>query len=162
LIQEQKSERKKVIADENLFQRLGSQIIAGGVTPVPQEMARIIHRLADSGLFMAGGVLVGSIAFHILGTHFGVGWENASRTTQDIDLAGEANVKVAVPDIKADVPAVIDSLKTRENIAHRYSHTGKGRRFRPSFHSQVQHRRAASQISRLSDRKSCNRGHGAW
>jgi hypothetical protein len=111
LIQEQKSERKKVIADEKLFQRLGSQIIAGGVTPVPQEMARIIHRLADSGVFMAGGVLIGSIAFQILGTHFGAQWENASRTTQDIDLAGEANLKIAVPNVQADIPAVIDSLK---------------------------------------------------
>jgi hypothetical protein len=111
LIQDQKSERKKVLADERLFQRLASQIIAGGIAPVPPEMARIIHRLADSGVFQAGGMLVGSIAFHVLGPHYGVEWENASRTTQDIDLAGETNVKIAFPDIKADVPAVIESLK---------------------------------------------------
>jgi hypothetical protein len=111
LIQEQKVERKKVIADEKLFQRLGSQIIAGGVTPVPREMARIIHRLADSGVFMAGGVLIGSIAFQILGTHFGVEWENVSRTTQDINLAGEVNLEIAVPNVQTDIPTVIDSLK---------------------------------------------------
>jgi hypothetical protein len=121
-IKEQRSERTMVLADEKLFQRLGSQIIAGGVTPVPNEMARIIHRLADGGLFMVGGVLVGSIAFHILGTHFGALWENASRTTQDVDLAGEANVKVAVPDIQADIPAVIDSLKMGFFPVPRLSH----------------------------------------
>jgi hypothetical protein len=111
LIKDQKSERKKVVEDEKLFQRLASQIIAGGVAPVPPEMARIIHRLADSALFQAGGVLVGSVAFHILGTHHGVGWESASRKTQDIDIAGEAAVKIAVPDLRADVPAAIESLK---------------------------------------------------
>jgi hypothetical protein len=122
LIQEQKSERKKIIADEKLFQRLGSQIIAGGVTPVPQEMARIIHRLADSGVFMAGGVLVGSIAFQILGTHLGVGWEKASRATQDIDVAGEATLKIAFPNVQADIPAVIDSLKMGFFPVPRLSH----------------------------------------
>jgi hypothetical protein len=111
LVQDQKSERKKVLADEKLFQRLASQIIAGGVPPVPPEMARIIHRLADSGVFQAGGVLVGSIAYQVLGTHYGVEWENASRTTQDIDLAGETKLNIAFPDVNADVPAVIDSLK---------------------------------------------------
>jgi len=111
LIGEQESGRKQVLADEKLFQRLGSQIIAGDVAPIPPEMARVIHRLADSGVFHAGGVLVGSVAFHILGTHYGVGWESASRTTQDIDIAGDTKVKIAVPDIQTDIPALIESLK---------------------------------------------------
>jgi hypothetical protein len=122
LIQDQKSGRKQMLADVNLFQRLGSQIIAGGVTPVPPEIARIIHRLADCSVFQAGGVLVGSVAFQVLGTHYGVEWESASRTTQDIDLAGEAKVKIAFPDINADVPAVIESLKMGFFPVPRLSH----------------------------------------
>ena len=97
-------------ADETLVQRLAAQVIAGGARPVQPDMARIIHRLADSGVFKVGGVLVGSVAFQVLGPHLGVDWVGAARTTQDVDLASDT-VAIAVPDIQVDVPATMASLE---------------------------------------------------
>lgn len=109
LIEDHRSETKN--PDQLLMQRLASQIIAGGVSPMPTEMAKIIGRLADCGLFQVGGVLVGTIAFKVLGTHLGVLWESISHHTQDIDFATGRNIAFAVPDLKADVPAALESLQ---------------------------------------------------
>jgi len=111
LIEERSEGRTAVEADIILFQRLVSQIIAGGVPPVPPDTGRIIRRLADSAVFRVGGVLVGSVAFHIICTHLGVNPEQALRTTQDIDIAGDTRIAVAVPGERADIPAAIDSLR---------------------------------------------------
>lgn len=111
LIAARKTDGKDVRADDKMLQRLGAQIVAGGVTPVMPDMARIICRLANSGVFQVGGSLVGSVAYQILGSHLGVNWDGGSRMTQDVDLAGSNNVALAVPDLQADVPAVIESLQ---------------------------------------------------
>ena len=74
-------------------------------------MARIITRLADSGVFRVGGVLVETVAFKIMGTHLGVAWEGLTHMTQDVDLAGDNRIAIAVPGLKADVPAAIESLQ---------------------------------------------------
>lgn len=111
LVEARQTGKEHALADEKMFQRLAAQIMAGGVTPILPEMGRIITRLADCGVFRVGGVLVGTIAYQILGPHLGVTWESASRMTQDVDLAGDARVAIAVPDLTADVPAAIDSLQ---------------------------------------------------
>lgn len=111
LIDERKSGAEVVNTDYKMFQRLGSQVIAGGVTPVMPDMARIIRRLAESGVFKLGGVLVGTVAYQILGPHMGVIWDGGSRMTQDLDLASDARIAIAVPDLRADVPGIIESLQ---------------------------------------------------
>jgi hypothetical protein len=102
---------KDVRVDEKMLQRLGAQIITGGAAPVLPDMARIIYRLTNCGVFRVGGCLVGSIAYQILGSHLGVRWDNGSRMTQDVDVAGSNSVALAVPDLQADVPAAIESLQ---------------------------------------------------
>ncbi len=111
-----------VHADEELIRRLGRQIIAGGVVPVPTDTARIINRLANSGVFLVNGVLIGSVAFQILGTHLGVHLDKAFRTTQDVDPASNIDLSLAVPDIQTDIPAAIDSLKMGFFPVPRLSH----------------------------------------
>jgi hypothetical protein len=111
LIKARQAGAKDVRADETMFQRLAAQIMAGGVPPIQPDMARIITRLADSGVFRVGGVLVGTVAFKIMGTHLGVAWEGLTHMTQDVDLAGDNRIAIAVPDLKADVPAAIESLQ---------------------------------------------------
>lgn len=110
LIKARETDKEHVRLDEKMFQRLSAQIIAGDVIPVMPEMARIITRLTDSGVFRVGGVLVGTIAYQILGPHLGVLWEGGSRMTQDLDLASSTRLEVASPDLHTDVPAVIESL----------------------------------------------------
>jgi hypothetical protein len=111
LIEARQSGEQDIRADEKMLQRLASQVIAGGVMPIMPDMARIINRLADSGVFRVGGVLVGTVAYQILGPHMGIIWESGSRMTQDVDLANDGNIAIAVPDLKADVPAAIESLQ---------------------------------------------------
>lgn len=111
LIEARQSGEQDIRADEKMLQRLASQVIAGGVMPIMPDMARIINRLADSGVFRVGGVLVGTVAYQILGPHMGIIWESGSRMTQDVDLAIDGNIAIAVPDLKVDVPAAIESLQ---------------------------------------------------
>lgn len=111
LIAERTKGKEPAGADHRLFQRLASQIIAGGVVAVPAEIARIVNCMANSAVFGAGGVLIGSVALHIMGTHLGVHLKDSIRTTQDVDIAGLSRLKVAVPYLRADVPAVIESLR---------------------------------------------------
>ena len=111
LIEKRETGKEHALADEKMFQRLAAQIVAGGVTPVMSEMARVITRLADCSVFRVGGVLVGTIAYQILGIHLGIICECSSRMTQDVDLAGDIRVALAVPDLTADVPTTIDSLQ---------------------------------------------------
>jgi hypothetical protein len=110
LIEARQATEEEVRADEEMVQRLAAQIMAGGVSPIQSEMARVITRLADSGVFRVGGVLVGTVAFKILGTHLGVSWKGLTQT-QDVDLTSDDRIAVAVPDLKADVPAAIESLR---------------------------------------------------
>lgn len=110
LIEEKKAGKDDVHIDLAMIQRLAAQVIAGGVVPVMPDMARVIGRFADSGVFHAGGVIVGTVAFQIYGAMLGVRWGGDARQTQDVDVAGSNHVAIAVPDIKADVPAVIESL----------------------------------------------------
>ena len=111
LIAARKAGEEEIKADEKMLQRLAAQVIAGGAVPVMPDMARVIHRLADSGVFQVGGVLVGTVAFQVLGTQLGVSWAGESRATQDVDVAGDNSVAIAVPDLQADVPEAIESLR---------------------------------------------------
>ena len=81
LIAERIEGKKPSTADQKLFQQLAAQITAGGVTAVPTEIARIINRMANSAVFKAGGVLVGSVALGIIATHLGVHLKESLRTT---------------------------------------------------------------------------------
>ncbi len=93
--------------------RLAAQLRAGGANTADQASARVVRALAESGLFDAGAVLVGTHAFAALGNVLGVRWQSGALATQDVDLAGgrEADIDVAVPDVEADVPSVLEGLQ---------------------------------------------------
>lgn len=96
-------------ADLEQVTRLAGLLRAAGVAMVPHAPARVIRGLADAGLFKAGGVLVGSYAFQVLGNLLGVEWPGAAWRTQDVDIA--AQLLVAVPALEADVPKALDALQ---------------------------------------------------
>jgi hypothetical protein len=106
-------ERGKVAPDLDRVERLAAQLRVGGAAVADASTARVIRALADAGLFNAGGVLVGTHAFAVLGNLLGVRWGSAALRTQDVDVGstGDPDIDVAVPDTNLDVPAVLDSLK---------------------------------------------------
>lgn len=104
--------QEEMAPDMERVDRLAAQLRAGGVNLTDGPSARVIRSLADSGIFAAGAVVVGTHAFVALGNALGVRWASGSLRTQDVDLAShETDIDVAVPEVEADVPSVLDSLR---------------------------------------------------
>ena len=73
---------------------------------------KLIKRLADYGLFRAGGILVGTHAFLAYGNMLGVHWSDGGRTL-DVDFAHAGNnVSLALPlDLQINVHSALESLE---------------------------------------------------
>lgn len=84
---------------------------AAGLPVVPAGAFRLLGALADAGLFKAGAVLVGTYGFMALDNQLGVAWTGRAATTQDIDIAHDRSVQVAVPEGRLDLPGVLDGLE---------------------------------------------------
>jgi hypothetical protein len=106
-------QQEAIAPDLQRVQRLAAQLRAGGANVADHASARVVRALAESGLFDAGAVLVGTHAFAVLGNVLGVRWDSASLRTQDVDVAGtrDADIDVAVPDVETDVPSVLEGLQ---------------------------------------------------
>lgn len=102
--------RANVAADQQSIERLAALLRAGGAMLADTPSARVLRALAEAGVFHAGGVLVGTHAFIVLGNLLGVRWNSALRT-QDVDIAADPRLDVAVPGIDADLPSALDSLE---------------------------------------------------
>lgn len=104
-------ERQDIKEESDSINRLSTQLRIGGANVTDAETARVLKALGDSGFFKLGGVLVGTQAFLIMGNVLGVKWDKPSLRTQDIDIAGPARMEVAVPDLVADIPEALESLR---------------------------------------------------
>jgi hypothetical protein len=96
--------------DLRSLERLAALLRAGGAMVTDAPSARVLRGLADAGVFHVGGVLVGTHAFIALGNLLGVRW-SSSLKTQDIDIAAQPHLGVAVPGLDADVPSALESLE---------------------------------------------------
>ena len=85
-------------------------LIEGGAGTVSAVEARVFELLERAGVFLAGGVLVGSHAFALYGNMLGVRWASEVTRTQDVDIAAEQHLVIGVPDVEIDLrKAIIDS-----------------------------------------------------
>lgn len=82
--------------DFNLRLKLVAMMVAGGASSLLGQEGKVLGLLERSGIFLAGGVLIGTYAFHAYANMLGVTWEVETRT-KDIDLARELGLPVAVP-----------------------------------------------------------------
>lgn len=105
------SAREDVAEDQSSIHRLCALLRVGGALTTDAASARVIRGLADSGVFRLGGVLVGTHAFMVLGNVLGVSWSGAGLRTQDVDVAAERRMGIAIPGEGADVPAALESLE---------------------------------------------------
>jgi hypothetical protein len=90
--------------------RLCAMLRKGGAMATDAPSAKVISGLAAAGMFRLGAVLVGTHAYIALGNVLGVRWASSLRT-QDIDLAADNNLQLAVPEVEADLPKTLDSLR---------------------------------------------------
>jgi hypothetical protein len=110
LVRRYARERVALRADRQSIETLCAALRAGGATTTDARSARVLAALADAGVFKLGASLVGTHAFVVLGNVLGVRWTGGASRTEDVDIAAERSLEVAVPDLRSDVPAVLDSL----------------------------------------------------
>jgi len=99
-----------IAADLESIQRLAALLRAGGAMITDAPSVRVLRALADAGVFHAGGVLVGTHAFIVLGNLLGVRWASSLRT-QDVDIAADPRLDIAVPGMSADLPSALENLE---------------------------------------------------
>jgi len=105
-------EGRSLAAEEKAHtERLVAQLRAGGALTTDASTAKVLAALADAAIFRLGGVLVGTNAYLVLGNLLGVHWTSGGLRTDDIDVAGERSLEIAVPELKIDVPEILDSLE---------------------------------------------------
>lgn len=96
-------------AEPDLHQReeLVAMLVAGGAHTIGAVEARLFELLERTGVFLAGGVLVGSHAFAAYGNMLGVRWPSETTRTQDVDIAAETHLVIGVPDRKVNLRQVL-------------------------------------------------------
>ena len=99
-----------VAADQESIERLAALLRAGGAMVTDAPSLRVLRALADAGVFHAGGVLVGTHAFIVLGNLLGVRWASSLRT-QDVDIAADPRLDIAVRGTSADLPSALENLE---------------------------------------------------
>ena len=104
-------EREGLKSDIEHVQRLCAQLRIGGAIVSDAVSSRVLKALEESGIFHLGGVLVGTHAFTVIGNLLGVRWHGAAIRTEDIDIARERELSVAIPLIHAGIPVVLERLK---------------------------------------------------
>lgn len=81
--------------DRHARARLVAMLIAGGATETPVNEGKVLALLERSGLFLAGGVVVGTLAFRAYANMLGVTWRSELQT-RDIDLASDLKCPIVV------------------------------------------------------------------
>jgi len=105
------TERETFKEDMVQIHRLCAQLRLGGVLITDTASARVLKAFAESGIFHLNGVLVGTHAFTILGNLLGVRWKSSAAKTHDIDIASGSRMRVAFPNIQADLPMILERLE---------------------------------------------------
>jgi hypothetical protein len=121
--------KSEIAAMTEKLKRLSLQIMAGVRMPIDKPIARVIRSLAEAGVFKNGGVLIGTQAFKAAGLVLGACWDNATMHTNDIDIATQLKLSVAIPNIKTDIPAVLDNLEMGFFAVPELTHNAPSTRF---------------------------------
>lgn len=76
--------------------QISKMLATGGATFEPATILKALRLLSDSRVFQLGGVLVGTLAFRSFANLLGVRFEKASLQTQDLDIAQDPAIGVAL------------------------------------------------------------------
>lgn len=96
--------REALEDDEEVRRRLAGMLTRGGASRQPRSVLSVLGLLADLGVFRSGGVVVGTQAFQAYGNLLGVRLSSAAQRTQDIDIAQDPEIAVA---LGPDAPSAI-------------------------------------------------------
>lgn len=103
-------------ADEASRSELIAMARAGGAYVLGAAESRVLQQL--SGVFRLGGVLVGSYGFAVLGNSLGVRWGEAIVRTEDVDIAHDHRIAVALTQggEPVDISRALDDAQPRLSI----------------------------------------------
>ncbi len=90
--------RGELAADAAVRERLVAMLVEGGAQREDSAPARALELLAELGIFLRGGVLIGTHAFQIYGNLLGVRFEQRHLRTADLDIAHDLSVAFALRD----------------------------------------------------------------
>jgi len=76
--------------------RLGKMLASGGASTEPAAVLKVLRMLSESRVFHLGGVLIGTLAFRTYANVFGVRFRKAALQTQDVDIAHDRAIGVAL------------------------------------------------------------------
>lgn len=92
LITKEKSLWDMAKPDRQAREQLVSMLISGGAHTVSAAEARLFELIERAGVFLVGGVLVGSHAFGTYGNMLGVTWPTKITQTHDVDIARDNHI----------------------------------------------------------------------
>lgn len=97
--------------DEAARRRLCAMLAAGGALTESAAVTRVLELLAEAWVFRLGGVVVGTLAFRVLGNLLAVRLAGAHLRTDDVDVAHDPGLAVAVdPEaVPRDLPTAFGS-----------------------------------------------------
>ena len=96
-IEQQKSRWAADKVEAAMLERQVAMATGAGCATISYQAYKVLNAAAQSGLFRAGGVLVGSYAFLAIGNMLGVSWVRDTTLTQDLDFAVSPECMVAIP-----------------------------------------------------------------
>ncbi len=111
-IETQKTRWKEGELDQSSLEKLVAMAINGGCTSLSHRAYKVLSAIEQSGLFRAGGVVIGSYAFQAIGNMLGVAWAEKLMLTMDVDLAASNECLVAVPEGMPSLSKTILSAET--------------------------------------------------
>jgi len=101
-IDEEKSLWESMKDDRQMRARLVAMLLAGGATATPNNEGKVIALLEKSGMFLAGGIVIGTLAFRAYANMLGVTWHSQLQT-RDIDLASDYKFPIIIPRSKKPI-----------------------------------------------------------
>jgi len=106
-----KAATSEMEADRENLRRLSKMLVSGGASSEPAAILKALRLLSDSRVFQLGGVLVGTLAFRAYANLLGVRFERSSLQTQDLDIAQDPTIGVALAreTSTVDLEELIDS-----------------------------------------------------
>jgi hypothetical protein len=91
-----KEARAQIAGDDAQRSNLVRMLVAGGAATESAAVLKVLSLLSESGVFRRGGVLVGTQAFSVYGNMLGVRFEQQSLRTQDVDIAQDRSIGIAL------------------------------------------------------------------
>ena len=95
-IQRQKDLHQQAQVEATARETLVALLAKGGLMTPGFAEGRVLEVLSQGGVFLAGGTLVGSIAFPLMGNMLGVKWEHELYQTQDVDLTSPRRIEIVL------------------------------------------------------------------